>query len=347
MPETIETQFRYAEMVEAFEWLCRQRKHFPSSSDIWSFRASWERLRESLLDQVNTGRYCFSPLAAITKSDGKTIHLWCAQDALVMKLLVSRLTTNLDLSRTCTHIKGNGGLKASINRTQKALPHYQFVCKTDVKAFYESIDQHILMAQIDQHIKCKVMRRYLWQVVTRVIDKGGNILSCKQGISRGSALSPILGALYLRVLDTAFENIDLFYLRYMHGILILSKTRWQNRRAVKCLNRIFDELKMIKHPDKTFIGKIVTGFDFLGYQFDGKVLSVVGKTIKKHQESMRRLYEQQAKKKANPDELALRLNAYLQRWTRWCKAGLNKTTLETFCEPIPAHTNLGLKARMC
>jgi hypothetical protein len=33
------------------------------------------------------------------------------------------------------------------------------------------------------------------------------------------------------------------------------------------VNRTLNELKVEKHPDKTFIGRIKRGFDFLGYQF--------------------------------------------------------------------------------
>lgn len=339
MTQKLEEPFSHPELESAYAWLCRQRKAYPVSSDIWPLRANWSRIREALLGEINAGDYCFSPLAAIKKSNGSIIHLWCSQDALVMKLLANRLNAILDLSDQCVHVKGHGGLKSAINLTQNALPSYRFVCKTDVKSFYESIDQHILLEQIDQQIKCKVIKQYLWQVITRVVDKGGNILTCKHGISRGSALSPILGALYLKRLDDAFEKTDTFYLRYMDDILILSKTRWQNRRAIRQLNECFNELKVSKHPDKTYFGKIESGFDFLGYHFNGKTLSVAHNTRSRYQESIRRLYEQQVKKNANPKELAIRLNLYSQRWKRWCKAGLWQATLSIFYEYIPVHTS--------
>ena len=37
------------------------------------------------------------------------------------------------------------------------------------------------------------------------------------------------------------------------------------RRAVKAVNAVLGSLRLEKHPDKTFIGKIERGFDFLGY----------------------------------------------------------------------------------
>jgi hypothetical protein len=42
-------------------------------------------------------------------------------------------------------------------------------------------------------------------------------------------------------------------------------TCWQLRGAVKLVNQTLRALSLEKHPDKTFIGRIERGFDFLGY----------------------------------------------------------------------------------
>ena len=63
------------------------------------------------------------------------------------------------------------------------------------------------------------------------------------------------------------EKFGLFYVRFMDDMLVLSPTRWKLKRAVKRLNEVFNDLKLEKHPDKTFIGRIEKGFDFLGYHF--------------------------------------------------------------------------------
>lgn len=41
----------------------------------------------------------------------------------------------------------HGGLKQNVTNIQSQLKDYQFVCKTDVKQFYESIEQPLLMEQ--------------------------------------------------------------------------------------------------------------------------------------------------------------------------------------------------------
>ena len=55
-----------------------------------------------------------------------------------------------------------------------------------------------------------------------------------------------------------------------------------------------NKLKVEKYPDKTFIGRIAKGFDFLGYSFEPKGLSIAPKTLANFLERKTQLYEQGA-----------------------------------------------------
>jgi hypothetical protein len=198
-----------------------------------------------------------------------------------------------------------------------------------------------------QNLSCAAtnrVKRYLYQVIHRTVESGGNYRAINTGISRGCPLSPLLGALYLKQLDDYFKHKDMYYVRYMDDILILSKTRWHNKKAIKAMNQIFNQLKLKQHPDKTFMGRITRGFDFLGYHFSTEPLQLAKITVKKYGERYRRLYEQLkrkkanhkdvmnafdagATKKANSDELAFVLEQYVKRWQCWCTAGLGITSL--------------------
>ena len=70
---------------------------------------------------------------------------------------------------------------------------------------------------------------------------------------------------------------------------------------------------MAKHPDKTFIGRIERGFDFLGYHFSRTGLTVAKATIEKFVERAARLYEQDRKAPLSPS----RLGQYVRRWMAW------------------------------
>ena len=87
------------------------------------------------------------------------------------------------------------------------------------------------------------------------------------------------------------------------------------------MNECFNQLKVEQHPDKTFIGRIEKGFDFLGYHFSREPLRVANITVKKYVERFIQLYERQ-KTKATSEEMALILGLYVKRWWCWCRAGL-------------------------
>jgi RNA-directed DNA polymerase len=84
------------------------------------------------------------------------------------------------------------------------------------------------------------------------------------------------------------------------------------RGAVKVVNQMLGTLKLEKHPDKTFIGRIERGFDFLGYHFSPAGLTVAKKTIANFIEGVSRLYEE----KRSAVSAANALEMYVRRWVR-------------------------------
>ncbi len=158
------------------------------------------------------------------------------------------------------------------------------------------------------------MLRLLEGYVRRVIYQDGNYRQVERGIGLGCPLSPLMGALYLQRLDEAFANPAdgrWFYARFMDDWVILVPTRSRLRRVVRRVYRILGELKVTVHPDKTFVGRIRKGFDFLGYQFSHAGLGVASKTVRRCLEKASRLYEQGAD--------AERIGKYLRQcwWSDW------------------------------
>ena len=114
------------------------------------------------------------------------------------------------------------------------------------------------------------------------------------------------------------ERLGLFYARFMDDILVLAPTRWKLRKAIRVVNQVLAALGLEKHPEKTFIGRIERGFDFLGYHFDLAGLEVAEATIANFLARAIRLYEQEPGKPCDSSRLGL----YVRRWVRWVCAGL-------------------------
>ncbi len=170
-----------------------------------------------------------------------------------------------------------------------------FVFRTDVKSYYASIDHDVLFAQLKEHISDPRLLDLLWQYMRRTIYDGGLYEDVTLGISLGCPLSPLMGALYLKPIDDAMAETGLFYARFMDDWVVLDPTRWKLRDAIRIVNEKLAELKVEQHPDKTFIGPIRRGFDFLGYRFQSDGLgSVARQTIERFVKRTTRLYEQGA-----------------------------------------------------
>ena len=244
------------------------------------------------------------------------MECWSAQDALVLKAIAIVLTRHLlpHLSPRCFHLAGSGGLKGAVGEVARHLPDYDFVFRTDVKGYYASINHYLLMEIVKVYVQDDAVLALLWGYLRRYISHGGEFVDITQGISLGCPLSPFMGALFLKPLDDRMAELGCFYVRFMDDWVVLAPTRWKLRKAIKAVNEVMAELQVEKHPDKTFIGRIARGFDFLGYWFSPAGLGVAPKTVLRCLQKISRLYEQGASIR--------RIGEYLRRWGQWVRGCL-------------------------
>jgi hypothetical protein len=213
-------------------------------------------------------------------------------------------------------------MKAAVREVATNLPDHQFVFRTDVKGYYASINHHILMDIVGRYVQDEKVLALLWGYLRRYVSNGGRFMDITQGISLGCPLSPLMGALFLKPLDDAMVpllggdrgGLGCFYVRFMDDWVILAPTRWKLRRAIKAVNEVMNDLQVEQHPDKTFIGRIARGFDFLGYWFSPTGLAVAKKTIERMLDKVSRLYEQGADDNC--------VEEYVRRWGIWVRSGV-------------------------
>ena len=301
----------------AFHWVCSRRVDYSHNSDIWELRRNWHGMKPAIQHALLSGEYMFSPLQEI-RTDTDVIELWRARDALVLKAMSMVLGEWLDgvISCRCHHVQGHGGAKAAICNTINAMGCGDHVMKSDIKGYYASIDHHVLYTLAEKYIPDRIVLRLIWQYLVRTVCFGENYREITRGISLGCPLSPLMGALYLKPLDDAVAETGLSYARFMDDWVIVAPSRWKLRKAVRIVNQTLTRLKVEKHPDKTFIGRVEKGFDFLGYHLKPESLAPSCQTIKKHAEQICRLYEQGA----GID----RIRQYIWRWSLWLKFGFGQ-----------------------
>jgi RNA-directed DNA polymerase len=163
-------------------------------------------------------------------------------------------------------------------------------------------------------ISDKYLLRLLWQYMSRTVCFGETYRDITKGISLGCPLSPLMGALFLKPLDDQVQETGLYYVRFMDDWVIIAPTRWKLKKTVRDVNQVLKKLLVEKHPDKTFIGKAVRGFDFLGYFLKPGKLAVADKTISNMVERVVQLYEQDAD--------LVSIGQYVRHWRKWAVAGI-------------------------
>lgn len=328
--------FSYDAVDNAFHHLCRTRRHQPSDADIWHLRFFWPRERQRIYNALQAGTWCLDPLSVVRCAADDRVAIWSAADAIVIHCLTQWLNTRLPTHPACEHVRGHGGGQASLVRLHRLVQArtHTFVCRTDIRGYYASIDKTLLMHQLRGYVDNPHVLALLHQFVHYSVVSDGEYHTPVRGIARGSALSPLLAAFHLYALDQAMtDNPHVHYVRYMDDILIFTRSRWHLRHAVRQLNHFFTACGFEQHPDKTFIGRVDKGFDWMGVLFTAHgATTVAPRAIANHLLKLRRLYEQ-ALRNNPPSEVAHRVAAYRVRWARHFRCML-PDTLSATCQVL-------------
>lgn len=133
---------------QAWNWLIRQRKHYPANADIWDLR--WRELNHSnerarLYELVQQQDYRLEPMQVIRRRDGQTVMIWRSADALVLKWVALHLQSLLPLHSCCAHIRGHGGCHGArtavldaVCKTVSPESKYRFLYCTDIRGYCSS-----------------------------------------------------------------------------------------------------------------------------------------------------------------------------------------------------------------
>ena len=250
--------------------------------------------------------------------DGRKMARWSERSRrlLVRETRAIAGTLTPEISRSCTHVRGHGGVKGALRRVHRRLPKAAFVARFDIASYYDSMQHDVLRAQslaagLAPHHQ-RIIADYLALPDTRGTGRG---------MVASGGLSPLLGALYLTPLDRRMETLCkrkrlVHYVRYMDDLVLLARTRWQLRRAIAALQGEIRALGLRLHRVKRFIGHTTKGFDFLGYRIRaGARLRPSAEGLRRLRERARRLHEREGDWH--------RLRQYVLRWQRWHLCGLD------------------------
>lgn len=287
----------------------------------------WVKEGERLYQLAVSGAYVLSPMQVIYRQgpSSESWAQWSARDALVLKWVSLLIKDSLPIQDSCMHVAGRrGGRDSLCGITQCITEGARYVYRTDIRGYYQHIRKEQVYGHICRYIRQVVLRDLVHQYLYYSVEDGGEFYSPISGICRGCSLSPLLGASLLWHVDSYFSGLrEVMYARYMDDFIFLSERRWAVRRARSRLHDYFDLGGFEVHPDKTQVGKIEKGFDWLGVWFTEEgATGIAPRALENHRQRRLRLEEQARRRKLPEAEIAERVQRYERRWRVWAAGQL-------------------------
>jgi retron-type reverse transcriptase len=258
-------------LLSTWQRFLRRKRH---KKDVITFEA---KLSENILNlyfSLKNKTYIHGPYSAFNISDPKprNIHKASVRDRLLHHFLYRELYPYFDDkfiydSYSCRKYKGTHRAldrfrffagKVSKNNTRTC-----YVLKCDIRKFFASIDQEILMKILTRHIADHDFLWLIHQVVSSFYTTRPSI-----GMPLGNLTSQLLVNVYMHEFDM-FMKQELcvkYYIRYADDFVVLSDdiTYLQNLTP-RVDTFLRDRLHLNLHPDKVYIATYASGIDFLGW----------------------------------------------------------------------------------
>ncbi|MEK7674067.1 MAG: reverse transcriptase domain-containing protein [Patescibacteria group bacterium] len=160
-----------------------------------------------------------------------------------------------------TH-KAVNRLKRFLQRLIKNNIKTTFILKCDIKKFFDSVNQNILLGLINKNIK----NTDIIQLVKEIIKSFET--EKEKGIPLGNITSQLFANIYLNELDKFIKHkLKIkYYIRYCDDFIILDTDKNYLIGIISVINDFLkDNLNLYIHSQKVFIRKYIQGIDFLGY----------------------------------------------------------------------------------
>jgi len=252
-----------------------------------------ERNLRALHAQMRSMRYRHQPIRRvhIPKDKGKTrpIGISCIVD----KVVQGALTEVLEAVYEPVFFDGSYGFRRgrSAHDALRALnrvlsnEEVSFILEADIVSFFDSIDRKMLVEMLRERVADTSLLRLVGKCLHVGILDGEDFSKPDEGTVQGSALSPMLGNIFLHhALDQWFERDvrprmrgRVHLIRYADDFVITFELEEDARRVAAVLPKRFERYGLSLHPDKTRLlpfarpprdqdeGKGPSTFDFLGF----------------------------------------------------------------------------------
>lgn len=152
-----------------------------------------------------------------------------------------------------------------------------WVLKCDIKKFFASINQKMLVKVLRKYISDENVVNLLKEIIVS-FDSG----MPGRGVPLGNLTSQLFANVYMNEFDQFIKHKlrIRYYIRYADDIVIFLQNKQELINIIKPISDFLsNELKLELHPDKIFVRTLSSGADFLGWKnfFDHRILRRITK----------------------------------------------------------------------
>jgi len=164
------------------------------------------------------------------------------------------------------------------------------VVDADIKGFFDHIPHKLIMTEV----AAEIADGNILQLIERFLKSGvmeeGQLRPTRKGTPQGGVISPLLANIVLNSLDQELGDKGYKFVRYADDFIILCETKQKAIEALELSKMILEEKMQLQlSPEKTKIVHLMEGFDFLGFHFTHKGVTIRDKSMKKFKETVRNI----------------------------------------------------------
>src|SRR6266849_3442205 len=175
---------------------------------------------------------------------------------------------------------GKSALDA-VGQARQRCWRYDWVIDLDIKAFFDNLDQSLLLRAVKKHASQRWMVLYIerW-LKAPVQEEDGRLVPREKGTPQGGVVSPLLANLFLhyaldRWMAANYPHVP--FERYADDVIVHCRTEREAKEVRTAIGERLRNCGLELHPEKTKIvyckDELQKGrhtnekFDFLGYEF--------------------------------------------------------------------------------
>jgi RNA-directed DNA polymerase len=163
---------------------------------------------------------------------------------------------------------------------------YKIVVDIDIKGFFDNISHKVIMTMLRAEIADGNILDILEKFLSSGVMEDGKRAPTIKGTPQGGVISPLLANIVLNYLDWQLASRGYKFVRYADDIVILVKTKHEAENALDFTKRVLCDLGLETSPEKTRISSVSAGFQFLGFQIQGRSITMRPKSIEKFEKAI-------------------------------------------------------------